>query len=71
MTKPSAISQRSGFAASLRRVVAVLLTTLREIFDENAYARFLARREMQPSRASYAAFLEELSCRRERRVKCC
>jgi hypothetical protein len=44
---------------------------LREIFDENAYARFLSRHELSSSRASYLAFLEENSAARERRPRCC
>ena len=53
------------------RVVSILLATLREIFDENAYARFLQLERLEPSRASYAAFLRENGCRRERRPRCC
>jgi hypothetical protein len=55
----------------LRRAGELLLETLREIFDENAYQRFLTRRGMAASRASYAEFLEEMRKRRERRVRCC
>ena len=55
----------------LRRALSLLAATLREIFDENAYARFLARRALAPSRASYLAFLEENSAARARRPRCC
>ena len=49
----------------------LLMTTLREIFDENAYARFLAREGIAPSRDAYAAFLREREAAMERRPRCC
>ena len=55
----------------LRRALTLLMLTLREIFDENAYARFLARHSLQPSRAAYNEFLRENSRARERRPRCC
>ena len=58
-------------ADAARRVLQLLLAALREIFDENAYARFLARHSLQPSRASYLQFLDENSRARERRPRCC
>lgn len=57
--------------ASVRCVLQLLAVTLREIFDENAYDRFLARSGMPPSRAAYRAFWEETKRARERRVRCC
>ncbi|MGE0405841.1 MAG: hypothetical protein AB7O65_06045 [Candidatus Korobacteraceae bacterium] len=69
MAKPRSMSER--LLAGLRRAAALVLETLREIFDENAYRRFLLRRGMAPSRAAYGEFLEEMRQRRERRVKCC
>jgi hypothetical protein len=50
---------------------ALFLQTLREIFDEAAYARFLARNDASRSRQSYAAFLRENGFQRERRARCC
>ena len=47
------------------------METLREIFDENAYARFLAREGAAASRESYAAFLRENETARARRPRCC
>jgi hypothetical protein len=44
---------------------------MREIFDENAYARYLVRTGASPSRASYAGFLEERRAAELRRVRCC
>ncbi len=55
----------------LKVILEVLLATLREIFDENAYARYLARTGAVTSRASYAAFLAERRAAELRRVRCC
>jgi hypothetical protein len=49
----------------------VLLYTLREIFDEAAYSRFLARNGMRSCRNAYAAFLREQDGVKARRPKCC
>src|SRR5580700_7203721 len=45
--------------------------TLREIFDEAAYARFLDRTGMVSSRDAYAAFRQEFEEAKVRRPKCC
>ena len=44
---------------------------LREIFDESAYARFLASHQLSSSRESYAAFLRENEHIKARRPRCC
>jgi hypothetical protein len=49
----------------------LLLATLREIFEESAYERFLERRRCASSREAYAAFLHETQHARERRARCC
>jgi hypothetical protein len=49
----------------------ILLATLREIFDESAYARFLRRTQMQSSPAAYASFCREREASQQRRPKCC
>ncbi len=49
----------------------ILHATLREIFDESAYRRFLQRHHAGPSRASYAAFLRDHSHSRAHRPRCC
>ena len=67
MTKLSVASCR----LPVRNVLALLLATLREIFDENAYARFLTRHSLAPSRAAYDEFLRENARARERRPRCC
>ena len=54
-----------------RAFVETVLAALREIFDESAYQRFLARRSMVSSSASYAAFLHETEHMRARRPRCC
>jgi hypothetical protein len=54
-----------------RHVTRILLATLREIFDEAAYARFLYRKQLAVSPASYAAFLQDFEEAKTRRPKCC
>jgi hypothetical protein len=49
----------------------ILLATLREIFDEAAYARFLSRTDRESSSAAYAAFCRESEEAKTRRPKCC
>ena len=55
----------------LEGIRSIVLITLREIFDENAYARYLARTGVAASRVSYAAFLEERRAAELRRIRCC
>ena len=58
----------------MKRVVSswrTLVATLREIFDEAAYARFLERAGMVSSSAAYAAFRREFDEGKVRRPKCC
>ena len=43
----------------LRGFAALLAATLKEIFDETAYARFLARKAKAPSAEAYAEFVQE------------
>lgn len=57
--------------SKLRAAARMVMEILREIFDENAYARFLARQETGASRESYAAFLRENESVRTRRPRCC
>jgi hypothetical protein len=49
----------------------IFVTTLREIFDEEAYARFLSRAGMVSSSQAYAAFRREFEEAKMRRPKCC
>jgi len=43
----------------LKQAANILINTLREIFDEAAYARFLDRTQMASSPLAYAAFWRE------------
>ena len=54
----------SGFWKTLR-------ATLREIFDESAYDRFLRRTSFPPSRESYRAFMREKEAGISQSPKCC
>jgi hypothetical protein len=56
---------------AVRSFFRLLREALREIFDEAAYARFLARQGISSSRAAYGAFLCESAASRERRPRCC
>ena len=58
-------------ARRLRSAAAVFVCTMREIFDESAYARFLSRSQMAPSREAYASFRRENELSKARRPKCC
>jgi hypothetical protein len=55
----------------LRNFLETAVATLREIFDEAAYARFLSRAGMVSSSESYAEFRRELEETKLRRPKCC
>jgi hypothetical protein len=57
----------TGFTHAL----TLLVSALREIFDESAYARFLNRRQMASSRETYAAFCRECEAAKARRPRCC
>lgn len=43
----------------LRDFAKLVSATLKEIFDENAYARFLVRAAKAPSAEAYAEFVQE------------
>lgn len=55
----------------MKQIVQIVMATLREVFDESAYARFLDRNSLVSSRAAYAAFLRENEAARARRPRCC
>ena len=55
----------------LIKAARILMATLREIFDESAYARFIQRAKTQPSRQAYAAFCRERETQKTRCPKCC
>ena len=60
-----------GIAVVVVRVAQILIATLREIFDEAAYARFLQGHEMKSSPQAYAHFLQEKESAAARRIRCC
>jgi hypothetical protein len=55
----------------IRSFARILLATLREIFDEAPYARFLQRTHARSSPGAYAAFRREHEHRQARRPRCC
>jgi hypothetical protein len=55
----------------LHNVWRILLVTLREIFDEAAYTRFLARAGVASSGEAYAEFRREFEEAKVRRPRCC
>ena len=57
--------------SQVRKFFNIASAALREIFDETAYARFLARTGQPSSRAAYAGFLRERAASQERRPRCC
>lgn len=55
----------------IKLILGLLLAALREIFEESAYTRFLARTRMVTSSEAYAAFRRESETIRARRFRCC
>ncbi len=55
----------------LIQAARIVLATLREIFDEAAYARFLSRAQIESSPAAYAEFWREREATQSRRPRCC
>jgi hypothetical protein len=53
------------------KAVRILMAALREIFDEAAYERFLARTRTRSSPEAYAAFRDEFEEGKTRKPKCC
>jgi len=67
MLKPTLITMLE----TTRNTTALLVCILREIFDENSYARFLARAGRPSSTEAYADFVHQEAHLRERRPRCC
>jgi len=65
----------NGRANAIREAVirsfALLISTLREIFDESAYQRFLERSCLESSVKAYARFQRENEQSKSRRPRCC
>jgi len=53
-----------------KEFIRILKDTLREIFDEAAYSRFLERTHMDSSPAAYAAFWRERESKAPK-PRCC
>ena len=58
-------------STNLQKIWNVFTCALREIFDENAYHRFLARTNGVRSSASYHAFLRERHANSGQCRRCC
>ena len=57
--------------AALRNLGKILLGILKEIGDENAYARHLAARGVPPSRAEWRRFSDARMRGKYMKAKCC
>ena len=55
----------------VERMRRTLVSTLQEIFEESAYARFLAREGLTASKEAYGKFIREHGEAKARRPKCC
>jgi hypothetical protein len=58
----------------MRQIVlalTILQETLREIFDEASYARFLDRTQVPSSPRAYAAYCKEREASHARKPRCC
>jgi|HubBroStandDraft_6_1064221.scaffolds.fasta_scaffold27673_3 hypothetical protein len=69
-TAASAV-QAEQRSTGFRHALTLLLATLREIFDESAYQRFLTNHHLNSGQAAYALFLREQETRKARQPKCC
>jgi hypothetical protein len=57
--------------AWLIQTAALIVSCLREIFDESAYIRFLRQHGMVSSPEAYAEFCQEQVAVKARRPRCC
>jgi hypothetical protein len=55
----------------IQRFFQIVLATLREIFDENSYQRFLLRTSSFPSVESYSKFVHERDAAMSKKPRCC
>ena len=55
----------------IAQAATILFATLREIFDEAAYQRFLTRTHLPSSPDAYAAFWREREVIKSRQHRCC
>jgi hypothetical protein len=61
----------NAILAPMIRSFTLLVAALREIFDESAYDRFLARSQVTSSPTAYNNFLREGEIAKARRPRCC
>jgi hypothetical protein len=59
------------FLQRFRNAIRTIRATLREIFDESAYDRFLLRTNASRSRASYREFTRERDAAMLKKPRCC
>jgi hypothetical protein len=62
---------RDRVIGGMQHFLRILRATLREIFDENAYDRFLRRTDSARSVASYREFARERDSALNRKPRCC
>jgi hypothetical protein len=62
---------RKNAIGAFEKLLRILLATLREIFDENAYQRFLARTGSTASVQSYREFMRERETAMATKPRCC
>jgi hypothetical protein len=55
----------------LRKVVTIFIGFLREVSDQNAYARHLAAHNLQASPEAWRSFSDERFRTKYQRAKCC
>jgi hypothetical protein len=60
-----------SITACLAEAAVLLVSCLREIFEESAYMRFLRQNQMPSSRETYAEFCREQAAAKARRLRCC
>jgi hypothetical protein len=68
---PSGHRVIGALAVPARKVVLVIRATLREIFDESGYERFLTRTRSSRSVASYREFMNERATIIASKPRCC
>ena len=71
---PGAGTEKGKASAILTAIIGsftLLAAVLREIFDESAYQRFLARHQLTSSTAAYSSFCRGRDLSRARRPRCC
>ncbi len=65
------ITRSPSVPAVFRRIIRTFRATLREIFDESAYDRFLLRTQASRSTASYREFTRERDAAMAKKPRCC